>query len=432
MSSKSEPPEPLNDSSVPNTDVAGSNGGIYDGGLAAYRTVSEEEYRRLFMNGMITLDANALLNLYRYHPATRGDLLNLLKQLKARVWIAHHAMREFFDSRTGVIDSQSKELENTIAKLRKSEAEFQTSINTWANRAGLPEQQLAELTGITGSAVEKVIAKLGELGADEAFKDADDTAEDPVIAELASILETSVGPPLPETELLAAKEVARERIASKVPPGWKDANKPVNREGDYLVWYETLREAKVRGLDVLFITGDVKEDWWYRSKGEAKGPLPELVAEMKAKAGVSLYMLRPASFLKHASQILNVSVSADSVQDAERVSSQFRTYNQPYAEPVRIGDVWEALGDIWNNENPSGFRPKSAQAALGTVYIHGPNDIKARIPNIGFLDWGIASDDLLVALRSWDVYPVASGDYPVPPDVDQENALTPRGSVEWD
>jgi hypothetical protein len=122
-------------------------------------------------------------------------------------------------------------------------------------------------------------------------------------------------------ELKLARIEARRRIEEKIPPGYMDANKKGdNAEGDYLIWHETLREANLRRVDVLFVTRDVKKDWWRIEKGHAKGPRWELVAELATNAGTRLFMLRPESLLKHAPDLLAVEVSEDSVQDARRVS----------------------------------------------------------------------------------------------------------------
>jgi hypothetical protein len=89
--------------------------------------------------------------------------------------------------------------------------------------------------------------------------------------------------------------------------------------GDFLVWEQTLVEAARRTVDVLFITGDVKEDWWREESGERRGPRLELVQELHARAGVRLFMLRPTSLLEHARKHLGVEVRPESVKDAERV-----------------------------------------------------------------------------------------------------------------
>ncbi|MGA4989231.1 PIN-like domain-containing protein [Nonomuraea bangladeshensis] len=113
---------------------------------------------------------------------------------------------------------------------------------------------------------------------------------------------------------------------SKFPPGYKDKGKSNSggddrATGDFILWEQVLREADRRETDVLFVTGDVKEDWWRKEHGEACGPRLELVQEMKDRTGQSLLMLRPESLLVHAKKLLAVDVSDASVEDVNRVGA---------------------------------------------------------------------------------------------------------------
>jgi hypothetical protein len=295
-------------------------GGIFDGGRDAYQAVTEEDYRLLFNSGLIVLDANALLDLYRYQAATRNDLIDIFTRLKGRLWVPHQAMLEFFENRLSAIAGRSEEAEQAIGNLRKKGIELETIVRQWANRFGSTGESTEMLVSSISSTVNGVAEKIREQSSDDAFEQAEDTAKDPVIRSLASILEKGVGDPLPDGELLSAKKEAKRRITDRKPPGWRDADKRENPDGDYLIWYETLKEAKRRGVDILFVTGDVKSDWWWRDRGKSKGPLPELMYEMHLIAGVRLFMLRPESLLVHAGNVLGLHVSDDSVRDARRVT----------------------------------------------------------------------------------------------------------------
>jgi PIN like domain len=328
-------------------------GGIFGGGLDAYMTVTEEDYRSLFSSGLIVLDANTLLSLYRYQADTRHVLVDILTRLKDRLWVPHQAMFEFFENRLSVIASRSEEAEQAIDDLRKKSLELEAVVRQWANRVGLPGDRTGRLISSIRTTVDDVAGKIGRQSSDDSLEQAEDTSKDPVIGSLTSILERGVGNPLPDDELLAAKKEAKQRIADKRPPGWRDANKRENPEGDYLIWYEMLGEARRRSTDVLFVTGDVKDDWWWKEHGEVRGPLPELAYEMRAIAGVRLLMLRPESLLVHAGKVLGIPVSNDTVKDAHRVT----------AEPMRgYSYVDEDTGRRYRRSDLTALGPRSSLA----------------------------------------------------------------------
>lgn len=286
-------------------------------------------------------------------------------------------MFEFFENRPNVIDSHSKETESTIADLHRNHAGLEIGIRTWANRRGLPPERTTELTAIISSAVGSVAAKIAELSIDDAFKHAEGTSTDPVISALSLILEGSVGSPLSADELREAKKEAKQRIIDKRPPGWKDATKKDNPEGDYLVWHQTLQEAKRRGTDVLFVTGDVKDDWWRKERGEVRGPLPELVYEMRATANVRLFMLRPGSLLSHAGSVLGVSVTSESVQDVQRVERVNREISSG-AMHGRDQATWDQLVDAGLD-----YLIEVARSGRTTSYSELNETLRSRI-GLGF------------------------------------------------
>lgn len=64
------------------------------------------EYKRLTLDainviwerGVIVLDTNILLNLYRYSEATRDDILSAMEKLKDRLWMPYQVGLEYFNN----------------------------------------------------------------------------------------------------------------------------------------------------------------------------------------------------------------------------------------------------------------------------------------------------------------------------------------------
>lgn len=297
----------------------GGFGGLYDG-FEAYQTTTEAEYRRLLTDGLVVPDTNVFLNLYRYNDQTRDDLFAVLRGLGDRLWVPRQVMVEFWRNRETVLQDP-RDTDRTVKELAALRTESVNAFQAWANRVGLPEARRKELVGVFSHAFQTVITGVGELADKDVSQFRSDTTKDPVLSGLEPILHGRVGLELDENEHRKALVEAKRRSDTKEPPGYKDFGKQgVGPVGDYLIWVQTLQEARRRQQDVLLVTGDVKEDWWRRERGELRGPRPELAEEMRKVAGTRLFMVRPESLLLHARQILRVEVSDESVQDIERVA----------------------------------------------------------------------------------------------------------------
>lgn len=229
-------------------------------------------------------------------------------------------MVEFWRNRESVL-KDPRDTDKTAKELAAQRDEAVSAFRAWANRVGLPPQRTTELTGVLSEAFGKVIDGVSELADDDASDFARNTGKDPVLAGLEQILQGRVGAGLAEPEYDKALKEAKRRADAQQPPGYKDLGKGgTGLAGDYLIWVQVLREAQRRKRDVLIVTGDLKEDWWRRERGELRGPRPELVEEMQQAAGVRLFMLRPESLVVHVRQVLQVKVRDESVQDIERVA----------------------------------------------------------------------------------------------------------------
>ncbi len=288
-------------------------------GFEGYRTPTDDDYRAVLTHAMVVPDANVLLNLYRYDDAARHALLEVLRTVGDRLWIPHQVLVEFWRNRESVL-RDPRDVQKTVKELGELRDRALRSFRTWANRVSLPEEQAASWSHPLSEAFAALIDRVNSSDMGDAATYARDTNADPVLRELAPVLEGRCGVALPDADQQVAVKEGLRRVDAKAPPGYMDKKKDDDKSaGDYLVWEQTLREATRRGQSVLFITGDVKEDWWRQESGERRGPRLELVEELNKRAGVRLFMLRPASVLEHARKHLGVEVRPESVQEVARV-----------------------------------------------------------------------------------------------------------------
>ncbi len=294
--------------------------GLADG-FTAYLVPTPADYTAALRSGIVALDANVLLNAYRYHERTRADLFAILEAIGDRLFVPHQAAKEFWKNREatirealGAADQLREDLEH--ASDRSSEA-----LARWAKRSGLADELLVELKGYLGAAYDKVLERVDQLGDEEIGTHALNTSTDPVLSRLLSILSGAVGSPFGSDDLDEHSREAERRIEAKEPPGFKDGGKSgTDSHGDYLLWRQVLDVAAERSEDVLLVTGDLKDDWWRREGGETRGPRLELLEEFAgATGGRRLFMLRPANLIERAKDALSLEIRTDSVEAAERI-----------------------------------------------------------------------------------------------------------------
>lgn len=329
--------------------AAKSNGGLFDG-FEAYKTPTEADYARLLAEGIVVPDANVFLNLYRYNEQTRNDLLAVFRQLGDRLWVPHQVIVEFWRNRETVLQDPRA----TTATLRDLEGQRDKAVNTlrlWANRVSLPHERRENLLDALRKTFQDVGDGVRELADNDASEFARDTNKDPVILELVPVLSGRVGPAFDQPSRENAIAEAKSRLDAKKPPGFKDSSKELDLAvGDCFIWFQTIRHARSEKKDVLFVTGDVKEDWWRREHGESRGPLPELVNELREQASVQLYMLRTESMILRARQAFDMNISDESVQDIERIDQLTSSVEQADASSfeqirARWSDIVESMRD---------------------------------------------------------------------------------------
>lgn len=326
----------------------------------------DDELRSFIAEGMVAFDTNALFDIYRFNRQARSEFVAALKLLGERLWIPHRVAHEILERRLAVIRECAEANRSFDGEIQKLFDAISQRIRGFGNRRGLTEEQISSLQAVADRAYKEISSQASgffdfDLTVDGAVRD------DKILAELESILDGKVGPPLEDLKLEEA-EGAR-RIAEKIPPGYADHKKdPEQAIGDYLVWRQLLIEAARRAKPVLLVTNEQKPDWVREVLGRKVGPRPELVAEMLNVAGVPFRMATVKSFLLLAQKHLGAEVSPTTVSQAQQLSvwNYYSSIVSSYFSSMRA--AFDAAG--WPvYESQAGPIDLVVETQLGTVNI---------------------------------------------------------------
>lgn len=289
-------------------------------GYESYWRRSAEEVEAAIKSSTIVLDTNALVNLYRMAAEGRAEYFAVLSHVSDRLWIPRQVVDEFHKVRLSAVASHISGLKSKSAAVGEAAEALQVALRDFARLYSLADGRVAEYMAPLDSAISGIL--------DHVKKDVEGfdlepgrlASHDPIMDKLAGLLEGKVGEGISAEDMPDALKEAERRGTSKIPPGYKDwEQKGVDGAGDYLIWREMLEYCKVVRRPVLFVSSDIKDDWFRKQAGFVIGPRPELVKEMAEESDARYHHLTLAEFLGTASKALGVFVSTNTISRAREL-----------------------------------------------------------------------------------------------------------------
>ncbi|KTG18363.1 hypothetical protein AUR67_20015 [Pseudoalteromonas sp. XI10] len=308
-----------------------------------FHNVPQDQLEQLWKNDktLFVFDANVLLNLYGYAKQTRDDFFKILESINEKVWIPYHAGLEYQNRRLAVIRNEKtvfNEIEDYLVKIEKV---FTNDFTKLALQRRFPK--LSENTEKLKKDISKNISNYRKSVSHWDSEQPCVRSHDEIRERLNDLFENKVGEkPVNQEWLNNLYNEGAERFKNKVPPGFKDtdkANKDNNTHffydglnyerqyGDLIVWKQIIEKAKGDNVEnIIFITDDAKDDWWYTINSNGKknvGPLAQLQAEIYSESKISSFqMYSTSSFMKDGESFMAVEVEDSSIEDASTPHSE--------------------------------------------------------------------------------------------------------------
>lgn len=264
-----------------------------------YFPATAEELDKIWNQGALTVDANVLLDLYRFHEDTRNAILDSLQTFKGKRWLSYQAATEFFRHRTSVIASAKNTFKEAIDEIQDLKKKLSGTTDRIKGIRSLPRHLSEQLR----AEVETTLARAEEGIREVEKRHPDYLKNDEILKELLVLFAGAVGDDFPDSEKSDLEKQGNSRISKKIPPGYLDANKEGSRPlGDFYLWRQVLAHSKSANLPMILVTSDDKEDWWERISNRTIGPRQELLEEAWRLTGHRILIYKTDKFVEYAQQ----------------------------------------------------------------------------------------------------------------------------------
>ena len=345
-----------------------------------YYLPSKDDFAALWEKCIFVLDANVLLNIYRYPQQARDDFISVLSKISDRIWIPFHTALEYQRNRIGVIIEQNKRFH----EVRKLLEDTQNTLFSKLNELQLNKRHSSINPDPFITEVKRVFDSFNsELEKQEKLQPSIHE-DDRIRNKIEGILGDKIGScPNDQKQLDEIFKEGESRYAVQLPPGYIDSKKEKDnvgdkfsyggltyhkKFGDFIIWKQIIEESKSRKIKhLIFITDDDKEDWWLIADfmGEKQiGPRPELIEEIRREAGTEhFYMYNSDRFMKYAKEYLGVDISEKSIEQVKDLAVG-RNMWKLYKQQGVSGSPVDKFDLIMESDSLAGLKSEARRLAI--------------------------------------------------------------------
>ena len=328
---------------------------------------------------VIALDTNVLLNIYRYSPEFSEFALQCICEVKGVVMLpatvrmeyGKHCRPEFAKMKSRVRDAGKE----TTEQIKRAKVKVLATCDR-LERLQFPD--VSNLRDSLSKKLDEVQKVLEDFFTDRSSLEFVAHAWDNTDHVQAIVSEWdqngSIMPSPSQEDIYVWCEEGETRYKKEVPPGFKDAkNKDgVRKYSDLILWKELLRYAAKEKKHIIFVTDDVKADWWDVSNTNRQ--FHQKLIEEFAKTGQQVI-----PFVSH--EFYNEISIAYAVEKSDVVELALRMTDEDYCNKI-ADEVFDCVID--------------AVIYSGTAYI---DDSTAHIGSEGIEELEITDHEFISAER---------------------------------
>lgn len=282
--------------------------------------LDSETIKEILQNGIVVFDTSALLDLYYYSSETRNEIFNkAFNYLKGRLWIPAQVYFEYLKNKSKVSEKPILSYERLLTKQSKDGGYVNSIVDKTKMLQG---QSLGEIKNQLTDFSTKT-AEFQTRIQKEIEKKITELQSNLLPDNVNNAIESSfqIGKEYSFSKMM---EIAREgsfRYSEEIPPGYEDGKEKtgLQKYGDLFVWNQILDCAKSKQKDFIFVTNDVKIDWYEEDK---RTPRFELLKEFREQANKRIWLLSMKNFIYHVNLLLDDQIHENVLQDIDSVQDE--------------------------------------------------------------------------------------------------------------
>ncbi|MCZ6132160.1 PIN-like domain-containing protein [Cronobacter sakazakii] len=345
------------------------------GSFKGFYGASEDTIGKVYTSEDTTFifDANILLTLYRCEEETRNRFFDVWEKIQNKCWFPYHVCLEYQRNRLKVIHDSQSDLEGITSTIDESLTKLKKEIMSGGSavtisrytilRADLDELFTTLIKTATDFSKNHILTRKENIN----FLESHDVIRDKIDA----LVEGRIGPaPTDQKDIEKLNAEGKIRYEFKIGPGYEDIKKNDEKYsyngiryssiyGDFYVWSQILEYVdQNKGKNIVYVTNDVKSDFFYKVGGKIRGPNESLVTEMKGKGAAEFLLHNIHAFLHHANTHLNAKMDESTIDELSNASVTDISYtpsqivNSDFHEhlaktsinKMRLANIFRALG----------------------------------------------------------------------------------------
>lgn len=264
---------------------------------------------------IIVFDTNVFLNIYEYSPQVADSFIKISEQVISHMVLPNTVKREFEKNHKGCHGRQKGKFTNVPKKLKKYTTQIKDKIAIqFGILSSFQFPDIDEMHATFESKLKEIDEMFDEYVDEHNIFDEinlkflDNDGVNGLIQNLIKNGKLLSG--FTPDELYKICEEGEKRYNRLIPPGFEDKKDKngIQMYNDLIIWKEVLKYCLEYKKDLIFVTDDVKMDWWEMNNTQRVAFHPALLKEFEDHTQQQMLGITSAELFSCLSEIFGLEV----------------------------------------------------------------------------------------------------------------------------